>query len=334
MKTIKNSCLVFFLIGIHNSIATAFDPSMLRSPFASWGILPNHSPSINLLAAWNKFEYKREVVVAVVDTGIDYDHPFLKDNHHIPRGNPNSKNYGMDFSKGGSNRRQPDDQHGHGTHIAGIIKSVHPKVKILTVKYYNPQASGQENLAATIRSLRYAVDQGVDIINYSGGGPSPSTEELNALKEAERKGILVVAAAGNEKSDIDIETNAYYPASYNLSNIITVTAHNQQLAILSSSNYGKRSTDLAAPGSGIKSALPGGRSGFLTGTSQATAFVTGVAALIKAKHPNLPYGRIKALSIESAKKELTFLGKCHSEGRLNAGTALDKADQTKTVVIN
>jgi subtilisin family serine protease len=217
------------------------------------------------------------------------------------------------------------DEHGHGTHVSGIIKSISPEVKILALKYYNPKASGTDNLNSTIDALRYAVEQNVDVINYSGGGPEPALDEMKILKEAERKGILVVAAAGNEESDIDNKKNAYYPASYGLTNIITVTAYDQSIMTLPSSNYGKQSVHISAPGYRIKSSMPFGRSGYLTGTSQATAFVSGVAAMLKSQFPNLPMQKIKDAIIESAKKEKTLEGKCLANGRLDASRAQEIA---------
>lgn len=305
--------------------AANLELSVLESPYASWGVQPQESSSINLLGAWQKFHKEKEVVVAVIDTGIDPSHPFLKDNLKGAKGAASSSDYGLDFSKSAANQYQPIDQHGHGTHVSGIIKSVYPDVKILSLKYYNPRASGQDNLDSTIKALRYAVDANVDIINYSGGGPEPAIEELRILKEAERKGILIVAAAGNEESNIDVKKNAYYPASYGLSNIITVTAHDQTLQMLSSSNYGANSVDISAPGYRIKSALPGGRSGFLTGTSQATAFVSGVAAMLKSQKPDLTAPQMKHLIVASAKKEASLIGKCSSGGRLDADKALTQA---------
>jgi subtilisin family serine protease len=311
-----------------NRTQTGFNLAELTSTYASWGIDPTNTTSgINLKPAWEKFSKKRDIVVAVIDTGIDPNHPFLKDNLYIPNGVASAENYGMDFSKNRQHANQPIDTHGHGTHVAGIIRSVHPEVKILTLKYYNPQASGQDNLNSTIEALRYAVEQNVDIINYSGGGPEPSLEELRILKLAEKKGILVVAAAGNEQSDIDHKNNAYYPASYGLSNIITVTAHDQSLQTLASSNYGKRSVDISAPGHRIKSALPNSRAGFLTGTSQATAFVSGVAALLKSQFTELTTDHVKELIVRSAKQEATFKERTASGGRLDAEGAQRLADQ-------
>ncbi|MBT7610659.1 MAG: S8 family serine peptidase [Bacteriovoracaceae bacterium] len=302
------------------------NPNLLKSKYTSWGIDPsNNNSSINLTKAWQKFKNNKQVVVAVIDTGIDPKHPHLDKNVHVTLGDVSFRNYGIDFSKNRYNKKQPSDSHGHGTHVAGIVKSVYPEVKILTLKYYNPKATGQDNLNSTISALKYAVDQNVDVINYSGGGPEPALEELRVLKLAEKKGILVVAAAGNEESDIDVKNNAYYPASYGLKNIITVTAHDQGLKMLNSSNYGKRTVDLSAPGYRIKSSLPNGRSGYLTGTSQATAFVTGAAALLLAQFPELTATQLKAIINKSARKEITLLSRCKSGGRLDATRAQNLA---------
>jgi len=304
-----------------------FDPKDLTSTYVSWGVNPNNPSSINLLDAWKRFKKKREIVVAVVDTGIDREHPFLENNIFVETGKVDPSNFGMDFSKDKKNKSTPTDNHGHGTHVSGIIKSIYPEVKILALKYYNPNASGIDNLNSTVEALRYAVEHNVDIINYSGGGPEAASEELRVLKEAERKGILIVAAAGNEESNIDDKKKEYFPASYGLKNIITVTAHDEDLKILNSSNYGLKSVDIFAPGYRIKSSLQNGRSGYLTGTSQATAFVTGVAALIKAEYPQITTEKIKEIIKASAKKEVTMEGKCATGGRLDAGSALALAAQ-------
>ena len=306
---------------------TYYDLKELASNYVSWGVNPSNPSSINLVEAWKKFKKKKEIVVAVVDTGIDHTHPFLEKNIYVNNGKVDDLNYGVDFSKDRKIKGAPNDNHGHGTHVSGIIKSIFPEVKILALKYYNPNASGLDNLNSTVEALKYAVDNNVDVINYSGGGPEPAMEELRILKEAERKGILVVAAAGNEESNIDDKAKAYYPASYGLKNIITVTAHDEDLKILPSSNYGKQSVDIFAPGYRIKSSLQNGRAGYLTGTSQATAFVTGVAALIKSEFPSFSTDKIKEIIKASAKEEFTMEGKCATGGRLDAGKALALASQ-------
>lgn len=304
-----------------------FDQRDLTSSYVSWGINPDNQASINLSGAWFKFKKKKEIVVAVVDTGIDPIHPFLEKNIFVSNGKVDPNNFGVDFSKDRKLKSTPIDQHGHGTHVSGIIKSIFPDVKILALKYYNPNASGLDNLNSTVEALKFAVDSNVDVINYSGGGPEAAADELRVLKEAERKGILVIAAAGNEESNIDDKKKAYFPASYGLKNIITVTAHDEDLKILSSSNYGRSSVDIFAPGYRIKSSLQNGRAGYLTGTSQATAFVTGVVALIKSQYPNLSTEKIKEIIKASAKKESTMEGKCVTGGRLDASSALLLASQ-------
>ena len=300
----------------------------LYSPYASWGISPKEKKGgVNVHEAWRRYKKRKTVIVAVIDTGIDSKHPFIKKNISVSTGSLGSVNFGVDFSKKEKITKTPRDEHGHGTHIAGIIKSVFPDVKILPLKYYNQQASGTENLRATIKALKYAVEKNVDIINYSGGGPIPSAEELKILKQAEKKGILIVAAAGNEQSNIDDKTNSYYPASYNLSNIITVTAHNQQSVSLSSANYGPQTVDISAPGHRIQSSLPDNQAGYLSGTSQATAFVTGGLALIKSGFPHINWRDIKKIIRSSADKRSTLKGKCITEGILNLGKALTLAGQ-------
>ncbi len=299
-----------------------YNTNTLKSQFSSWGVNPQlRKSSINLKNAWTIFNKKKDIIVAVVDTGIQFNHPFLRENIVSMEGKTNARNFGKDFSTKQPSTR-PVDTHGHGTHVAGIIKSIFPEVKILPVKYYNPKASGQQNLKATIQALNYAIDMNVDMINYSGGGPEPSKAEVQALKRAKAKGILVVAAAGNESSNIDLTKNAYYPASYGLSNIISVGAHDQKLNIIKSSNWGEKSVDIAAPGFRIQSAIHNGSAGRMTGTSQATAFVTAVAALLKSQFPKLNVDQIKNIILSSSVKIQNFQGKVLGAGKLDAYQAI------------
>ncbi|MBL7664943.1 MAG: S8 family serine peptidase [Bacteriovoracaceae bacterium] len=329
MKNLKTLSLMMLLF--LSSVASAnsrfpfgYKMELLNHTFSNWGITNTNSSSINLSGAWKNFEKKKDVVIAVIDTGIDYNHPHLRDNIHVINGKVSESNYGVDFSMSKPSLT-PADSHGHGTHVAGIIKSVFPEAKLLILKYYNPQASGQANLNSTIRALEFAVDQTVDMINYSGGGPEPSLEELRILRKAEEKGILVVAAAGNEKSNIDDKKYAYYPASYGLDNIISVNAHDEDVNVIASSNWGKLSVDVAAPGLRIISSIPGGKAAAMTGTSQATAFVTGVAALIKANYPELSYEQIKNSIIASSVKVKSLEDKTLAGGKVDATMALAMA---------
>jgi subtilisin family serine protease len=323
--------LIALLAVSFNSGASSLSSDGLRGAYASWGIHPDQIASIALEGAWKNFKEKKDIVIAIIDTGVDYTHPLLKDSLYVKRNGQlikaTDQQYGADFSMGAPTPYLPKDDHGHGTHIAGIIKSVFPQAKLMAIKYYNAQAKEQDNLNSTIKALEYAIDQDVNIINYSSGGAGASLDELRVLKKAQEKGILVVAAAGNYGSNIDEPRNHYYPASYGLDNIMTVINHDQQLQVSSSSNFGKNSADLSAPGTRILSSLPNGRMGYLSGTSQSTAFVSGVAALIMAMHPGADFKTIKKIIISSAKRAPFLSGKCLSEGALDATSAIQVADQ-------
>ena len=154
----------------------------------------------------------------------------------------------------------------------------------ILLKYFNPKADGLQNLNATIRALRYAINLGVDVINYSSGGPEKSPEEQRLFQLAKKKGIIVVSAAGNEFRDIDsLNGEGFYPASYSFPNIITVGALDKNMKRVDSSNWGEKSVDIFAPGRKIKSAFPNYQVAEMTGTSQATAFVSAAVSLILEK---------------------------------------------------
>jgi len=310
-------------------VALKRQQSNIQTPALNWALEDDQAGSLHISKSYSQVNSGKDVIVAVIDTGVDSTHPLIKNNllSHDGKGQASSNDFGMDFSSSNKNNYRPNDQHGHGTHIAGIIKSVFPKVKILPIKYYNPDAGEQTNLNATVQSIEYAVSMGVDIINYSSGGAGASLDELRALKKAESQGILVVAAAGNYGADIDRPENRYYPASYGLKNILTVINHDQNLKLNPSSNFGKNSADISAPGSRIRSSLPHGRYGYLSGTSQSTAFVSGVAAMIKSRFPDATPTQIKEIIKKSARKSTLLSGRCQSEGALDAELALNQSYQ-------
>ncbi len=338
--------------------------SHLTSIYGSWGIKEkknskNLDPSINLKKALSIFKERKVVTVAVVDTGIDFNHVYFKKNiigRFLERKSASSKkkefihklklgtkdNYGYDFSNSHKGTkfitRTPKDTHGHGTHVSGIIKSIYPNVKIIPIKYYNEFASGEQNLENSIRALEHAVKLGVDIINYSGGGPeadpSNKAKELRIVKKAQEKGIIIVAAAGNNGNNIDVKENMYFPASYsspdsyNLQNIIAVGSYDTNLKLINSSNYGIKTVHVAAPGHRINSAVVKS-SAKMSGTSQATAFVSGVAALLKSSYPQLNYKQIKNIIVSTSKNLKLFQGKVIG-GQLDAYKTLQKANQILT----
>jgi subtilisin family serine protease len=302
------------------------------SDFKNWGLKNDISDShIHVADAWRMAQGSRDVVVAVIDTGIDPDHPDLKANlwHDKKTGE-----YGWDFV---TSQKNPKDEHGHGTHVAGIIgaelnkkagiSGVAHKVSIMAVRYYSEKSSGAENLKNSIRALHYAIDHGAHIINYSGGGAEFSMEEYTALRRAREEGILVVTAAGNERSDGDKSEHYYYPCAYKLDNIVCVAATNIRNDLLASSNWGKATVDIAAPGEKILSTSPGGKYTYMSGTSQATAFVTGVAALMKSKNQDLTPQQIKDLIRRSADAVDKLVDKVASAGKLNAAKALSLLDR-------
>jgi subtilisin family serine protease len=296
-------------------------------PLRNWGLESGENSShINARKAWKITRGSKKIIVAVIDTGIDANHPDLKDN--ICR-KPGTDEYGFDFV---TNKKNPEDKHGHGTHVAGIIgataatsagaSGVAPNVCIMAVRYYSDTATGAQNLANTVKAINYAVDNGANIINYSGGGAEFSAEEMKAIKRAEAKGILFVAAAGNEYQNTDEAGNAYYPAAYGLNNIIAVAATNIRNQLLPASNWGKKHVHIAAPGENIYSTLPKGRYGYLTGTSQATAFISGLAALILTENPALKPAEVREIIMNSATKLPNLATKIASGGRADAYAAL------------
>ena len=305
--------------------------------------------------AWLQFSKgSRDIVVAVIDTGIDINHPDLADNiwknpREIPGNNKDDDGNGyVDDIHGWNfvcNRKQNPkcignanvhDTHGHGTHIAGIIgavggnniglSGVAPKVSLMALKYYDPRDNGKNNLKNTVKAIEYAVKNGAHIINYSGGGLEPNQGEQNAIRKAEKKGILFVAAAGNEASNIDNKTR-YYPARYPFNNILPVTATDTFDQVLNSSNYGTTVHE-SAPGRNILSTLPGGKYGHMTGTSQATAVATGSAVLIMAYYKNKTARfALKHLKMTGDLKD-HLKGKVSQRRRLNIFRALQARGKT------
>lgn len=267
------------------------------------------------------------LIVAVIDTGIDYNHPSLKNSiwrnpgengpwtppaNYVGsctdkncNGIDDDGNAFVDDSMGWDFVNEvplPYDVHGHGTHIAGIIAAVPtdtritgicPGATIMPLKYYDNSGLGYNNLQNLVRAIQYATKMGAKIINYSGGGADSAPSEREAIKEALSKGILFVSAAGNESHDLS--KTPYYPASYPMDNIVSVAAFAQDGQLLPSSNYGQPLPQLAAPGLSVISTLPNGRYGTMSGTSQATAIVSGLAARIGSTMTTFDYVAVKSV---------------------------------------
>ncbi len=279
-----------------------------------------------------------EVIVAVIDTGVDLGHIDIRNNLWINKGEIPGNGidddangladdfHGWNFSQ---HNKELNDENGHGTHIAGIIAGLDEKnesrIKLMILKYYDASAPGMSNLLSSVQAIRYAVKMGAKIINYSGGGPFSVQEEKDAIMEAEKAGVLFIAAAGNERSNSDVFN--YFPADYPFTNILSVTAHDRDGKILQSSNYGSRTVDTAALGKDVLSSLPGGRRGLMTGTSQATANATSLAARLVLSRPDLktPKEIIDLISLTGSYSD-DLVGKTRFNSMLNYERAMQMHD--------
>ena len=229
-----------------------------------------------------KIKSNKKIKIAVIDTGLDFSIPAFKNKIYKPEGIVSNNFYGLDLEDGDF---QPQDTHGHGTHVSGIIVSLFPNAKILPIK----TASSDKSYT---RAIALAIEAKVDIINISGGGDGSDKEELRMIKLAKKKNILIIAASGNNRKNLN--KDSYFPASYNESNIISVMAHDKNGKLASYSNYGKSKSHIAALGT-LKSYHPNkeGCVDVVSGTSQATPVITATIAMIMAENPNWSIAQIK-----------------------------------------
>lgn len=309
-------------------------------------------PQIGAKAAWDIATGNDSVVVAVVDTGIDYSHPDLEDNiwanpGEIPgNGLDDDMNgfvddvCGWDFVYGDS---APTDLHGHGTHVAGIvgaegdngigIAGVNWSCSLMALKAGDDQGGMDE--ADEIRAINYATlmrsDYGINVrvINYSVGwydnsaGSAGSAAERDAIQKAGAAGILFVASAGNDGLGTDVHPH-HYPSGYLLDNIISVASSDNMDFLSTSSNYGHTSVDLAAPGEDIYSTVPGGGHEEKSGTSMAAPHVAGAAALLCTIAPTASYQEIRQAIFDGVDSLSRWdWDKTVTDGRLNVIKAIN-----------
>lgn len=300
---------------------------------------------------------RRQVVVAIIDTGIDYMHPDLSKNiwvnqNEIPNdGIDNDKNgyvddiYGWDFynddssvchykydKKTGLNLSLPEDNDDHGTHIAGIIGAVADNgigiagiasavdIKLMVLKI-NGGSDGTGSISDAIEAIKYATKMGADICNISWGTNqySPALEEI--IKESD---MLFVAAAGN--LGLSNDNKPVYPSNYKLDNLISVTFVDANGKLTKLSNYGKSTVDMAAPGTDILSTVVGTYQ-TLSGSSMAAPQVSAIASLLYSLDENLYPLAIKNVLLETLKPLPGLEGRMIKPGIPNALDALLGMDQ-------
>ncbi|HEX6188843.1 MAG TPA: S8 family peptidase [Pyrinomonadaceae bacterium] len=317
--------------------------------YKQWGLF-NHGQDggksgadISAMQAWATTKGNGEVVVAVLDSGVDYTHPDLakniwrrpgiiiayQDEDLTPDGPIDDIN-GLNLLE---DTGDPMDDNGHGTHCAGIIGAeggneigvagVNWSVKIMPLKFMD--AEGVATVRDAIEAINYVINRkragvNVRVISSSWGSMAKSRALEDVIRRAGEEGILIVAAAGNASSDND--ARPHYPASYDLNNVISVAALNRNDELTTFSNFGVTSVDIAAPGQQIVSTWLEHGYQEKQGTSMATPFVSGVAALILAANPGISIDELRARLLNSVDPLPSLRSKVVTGGRINAAKAL------------
>src|SRR5262249_26072752 len=302
--------------------------------------------------AWNHTTGSSDVIVAVIDSGVDYNHPDLSPNMFRNTADCNTNGidddgngyvddcYGIDTANNDSN---PMDDNNHGTHVAGTIGAVgnnnrgvvgiNWNVRIMACKFVN--ASGSGTTEAAIDCLEYVKtmkDRGFNIVatSNSWGGGDFSQALADAIDAQRQSGMLFITAAGNGDFlgfPINNDQTPFYPCSHYLPNVICVAATTRTDDRASFSNYGRRTVHIGAPGSEILSTVRGDSYASLSGTSMATPHVTGVAALLKADDPNRDWRAIKNLILAGG-DNVGSMSNTVTQKRLNANGAITCSNST------
>ena len=295
---------------------------------------------ISATLAWATTTGSDKVVVAVLDSGVDYTHEDLIQNMWMRPADmaPYQDNeLGTIDDEHGFNAidtaSDPMDENGHGTHCAGIIGAegennlgiagVNWKVQIMPLKFMN--AGGFGSTKDAIEAINYVIDRkkagvNVRVISASWGSTQRSRALEDVIRKAYENDILFVAAAGNATTNND--RNPHFPSSYNVANVISVAALDRHDELAKFSNWGVKSVAIAAPGVDILSTWLGNAYEEKSGTSMATPVVSGVAALILSEHPRMSVDELKKKLLASTDPIVALKGKTVTGGRINAAKAL------------
>lgn len=298
--------------------------------------------------AWSISTGSRDVVVGVIDTGVDYSHPDLAANAWVNSGEIAGD--GIDNDGNGytddvhginaiTDAGDPMDDEGHGTHVSGTIGAsgnngvgivgVNHDVSIAGCKFL--AADGTGSTSGAIKCIDYMVglkNSGVNlrVLNNSWGGGGYSQALADAITASEEADILFVAAAGNDAVDNDV--NPHYPSNYENDNVLSIASTDSRDNMSGFSQWGLTSVDMGAPGSAILSTIPGGGYASYSGTSMATPHVAGAAALVLSVNPDLTTLELKELLMSSGDANAALNGKTVAGTRLNVNQALIDADPT------
>lgn len=328
-----------------NMLKTPNDPDFVRT----WGLqntgaadtsgtIGLEGVDISAKKAWDISTGSKSVVVAVIDSGVDFAHPDLKTQAWVNEKELNGKAGVDDDGNGliddingcnfvGDNGNSTDDN-GHGSHCSGTIGAnggdkkglvgVNWSVSIMAVKFLDEKGGG--TLANAIKAVDYARMNGAQIMSNSWGGRSLSALLQTAIEDANKVGTLFVVAAGNDTNDNDV--NPTYPANYPVENILSVAAVNNRGILAPFSNYGTKTVHVAAPGVNIVSSVLNGGYDSYSGTSMATPHVAGIAALLLANNPSWKASELKGRILSSARPLSTLKKQVSTGGMADAYYAL------------
>ncbi len=312
----------------------------------SSGSMSQTSAHIEAESAWTIMSPNAPVVtVAIIDTGIDYNHRVFAASGAIWT-NPNEvPGNGIDDDRNGyvddvrgwnfvANTASPMDDDGHGTHVAGIVLGVtqniraNPistaKIRLMPLKFLDSKGVGTTSDA--IEAIYYAANNGAQVLNNSWGGGGFSQALIDAINYAYSRKAVFVAAAGNSSSNNDASPT--YPANYAFPNLISVAATNDWDGLAGFSNFGKFTVHVGSPGVSILSTLPNDTFGYANGTSMATPFVAGVAALMLREAPAMNGYQIKNLILGGIDNASSLANKVATSGRLNVHSSVERAKAT------